>query len=112
MPGMSLGMELIQYMIVGVFYTLIFLVFILKKEAIMSNYNCIQTKFIRWSKKKSLHPNSVYKKNIETVKSLTIPLAILSLSITFGPLVSTINDIGKLPLDNRAHFILFWPKVS
>lgn len=111
-PGMSLGMELIQYMIVGILYTLIFLVFILKNEAIMSNYNFIQTKFIHWSNKKSLHPNAVYKKNIETVKSLAIPLATLSLSIAFGPLVSTINDIGKLPLDNRAHFVLFWPKVS
>jgi len=111
-PGVSLGMELIQYMIVGILYTLIFLVFIFKKEAIMSNYNFIQTKFIHWSNKKSLHPNAVYKKNIETVKSLVIPLATLSLSIAFGPLVSTINDIGKLPLDNRAHFVLFWPKVS
>ncbi|XP_027848734.2 uncharacterized protein LOC114128419 [Aphis gossypii] len=110
-PGMSLGMELIQYMIVGILYTLIFLVFILKNEAIMSNYNFIQTKFIHWSNKKSLHPNAVYKKNIETVKSLAIPLATLSLSIAFGPLVSTINDIGKLPLDNRAHFVLFWPKI-
>uniref|UniRef100_A0A2S2PJ41 Gustatory and odorant receptor 7 n=1 Tax=Schizaphis graminum TaxID=13262 RepID=A0A2S2PJ41_SCHGA len=108
---MSLGMELIQYMIVGIFFTLIFLVFLIKKEAIASNYNFIQTKFIHWSNKRSLHPNIAYKKNIKTVKSLIIPLAILSLSIVFGPLVSTINDIGKLPLDYRTHFVLFWPKI-
>jgi len=111
-PGMSLGMELIQYMIVGILFTLIFLVFLIKKEAIASNYNFIQTIFIHWSNKRSLHPNVAYKKNIKTVKSLIIPLAILSLSIAFGPLVSTINDIGKLPLDYRTHFVLFWPTVS
>eukprot|EP00102_Acyrthosiphon_pisum_P018798 XP_016656008.1 PREDICTED: odorant receptor 42a-like [Acyrthosiphon pisum] len=75
----------------------------------MSNYNCIQTKFIQWSNKRALHSNAAYKRNIKTVKSLSIPLAILSLSIALGPLISTINDIGKLPLDNRAHFVLFWP---
>ncbi|XP_060843016.1 uncharacterized protein LOC132923183 isoform X2 [Rhopalosiphum padi] len=110
-PGMSLGMELIQYMIVGILFTLIFLVFLIKKEAIASNYNFIQTIFIHWSNKRSLHPNVAYKKNIKTVKSLIIPLAILSLSIAFGPLVSTINDIGKLPLDYRTHFVLFWPTI-
>jgi len=109
---MPFVMELIQYMIVGIFFTSIFMVFIIKKEAIMSNYNCIQTKFIQWSNKRALHPNVAYKRNIKTVKSISIPLAMLSLSIAFGPLVSTINDIGKLPLDNRAHFVLFWPTVS
>jgi len=109
---MPFVMELIQYMIVGVYFTSIFVVFIIKKEAIMSNYNCIQTKFIQWSNKRALHPNAAYNRNIKTIKSLSIPLAILSLSIAFGPLVSTINDIGKLPLDNRAHFVLFWPTVS
>ncbi|KAL4121352.1 hypothetical protein QTP88_013881 [Uroleucon formosanum] len=77
----------------------------------MSNYNCIQTKFMQWSNKRALHPNAAYKKNIKTIKSLSIPLAILLLSIVFGPLVSAFNDIGKLPLDNRAHFVLFWPKI-
>ncbi|XP_025200899.1 odorant receptor 49b-like [Melanaphis sacchari] len=110
-PDMSFGMELIQYMIVGVLYTLIFLVFIIKKDAIVSNYNFIQTKFIHWSNKRLLHPNIAYKKNIRTVKRLIIPLVILSLSIAFGPLVSTINDIGKLPLNSRTHFVLFWPKI-
>jgi len=108
----TLIMELIQYIIVGIYFSLIFVVFIFKKEAIMSNYDCIQTKFIQWSNKRALHPNAAYKENIKTFKSLSIPLAILSLSIAFGPLVSTFNDIGKLPLDNRAHFVLFWPKVS
>lgn len=108
----SLVMELIQYIIVGIYFSSIFVVFIIKKEAIMSNYNCIQTKFMQWSNKRALHPNAAYKKNIKTIKSLSIPLAILLLSIVFGPLVSAFNDIGKLPLDNRAHFVLFWPKVS
>ncbi|XP_029342311.1 uncharacterized protein LOC107882321 [Acyrthosiphon pisum] len=108
---MPFVMELIQYMIVGFYFTSIFVVFIIKKEAIMSNYNCIQTKFIQWSNKRALHSNAAYKRNIKTVKSLSIPLAILSLSIALGPLISTINDIGKLPLDNRAHFVLFWPTI-
>jgi len=109
---MPFVMELIQYMIVGVYFSSIFMVFIIKKEGIMSNYNCIQTKFIQWSNKRALDPNVAYKRNIKTVKSLAIPLATLSLSIALGPLLSTINDIGKLPLDHRAHFVLFWPKVS
>ncbi|XP_060868321.1 odorant receptor 85b-like isoform X1 [Metopolophium dirhodum] len=108
---MPFVMELIQYMIVSIYFTSICVVFIIKKEAIMSNYNCIQTKFIQWSNKRALHPNAAYKRNIKTVKSISIPLAMLSLSIAFGPLISTINDMGKLPLDNRAHFILFWPTI-
>jgi len=111
-PKMPFIMELIQYIIVGIYYCLIFMVFIIKKKTIVSNYNFIQTIFIQWSNKRALHPNKAYKENIKTIKSLSIPLAILSLSIALGPLVSAINDIGKLPLGHRAHFVLFWPKVS
>jgi len=109
---MPMVMELIQYMIVGIYFSLIFVVFVIRKKDIVSNYDCIQTDFIQWSNKRALCPNVANKKNIKTTKRLAIPLAILSLSIAFGPLVSAINDIGKLPLDNQAHFVLFWPKVN
>jgi len=111
-PEMSLVIELIQYIIVGIFFCLIFMIFIIKKEAIVSNYNFVQTVFIDWSNKRALHPNVAYNKNIETLKHLSILLATISLSIAFGPLISAINDIGKLPLNYRTHFMLFWPKVS
>ena len=108
----SFVMELIEYMIVGMYFGLIYMIFLIRKEAIVSNYNFIESKFIHWSNKRAMNPNAAYKKNTEALKSFIIPLAILLLSVVLGPLISAINDIGKLPLDHRAHFILFWPKVS
>lgn len=105
-------MELIQYITAGVLYSLIFLVLILKKESLESNYNCIQKNFKQWSKKRGLDPDVAYWKSAQTIKSTTMPFILTTCLISFGPLISAINDYGKLPIDSQPHFVLFWPKVS
>lgn len=59
-----------------------------------------------------MDPNKSYKNNLHTVRYTVIPIITIICCISLGPLFSAINDIGKLPLDSRSHFVLFWPKVS
>lgn len=96
----------------GIFYVSTYIVFILKKDKIASNYYDVQTIFIQWSNRRGMDPNDAYRKSLQKVKSLMVPLISLMCSISFGPLISTINDIGKMPLDSRSHFTMFWPSVS
>lgn len=72
----------------------------------------IETDFIRWSNKNEMNENYAYERTIHTIKSLIIPFVLTISFMLFGPLLSLIIDIGKLPLDHRSHFLLFWPKVS
>jgi hypothetical protein len=109
---LSMILEQIQYMMVGMFHVLICILFIKKNDAITSNYNLIRNDFIQWSEKRGVDPNETYKKNLRTVKYSMIPIIIVISCITLGPLFTAINDIGKLPLDSKPHFVLFWPKVS
>lgn len=96
----------------GMFYVSIYIVFILKKNAIASNYNDVQTIFIQWSKRRGMNPDDAYRKSLQKVKSLIMPFIYLMCSISFGPLMSAIGDNGKMPLDSRSHFTMFWPSVS
>lgn len=96
----------------GIYYVFIYIVFLLKKDAVASNYKDVQTIFIQWSNKRGMNSNEAYRKCIKKVKSLIMPLMYLMCSISFGPLISALNDIGKRPLDSRSHFAMFWPSVS
>lgn len=105
-------LELIEYILVGVFYVLIYIVILIKKDAILSNYNTLQTDFIQWSIKKGMNPNETQKKTILAIKDLLIPFLSITFSISFGPLISAINEIDKKPLGTRSNFPMFWPLVS
>lgn len=106
-------LELIEYILVGVFYVLVYVVLLVKKDAIVSNYNIMQTDFIQWSiKNGSLDLNEIPKKNLQSIKDLLIPIISITFSISFGPLFSAINEFGKTPLGSRSHFPMIWPMVS
>jgi len=109
---MAFRLELIQYMMVGILNSLVFVVFKLKGRAILCNYNSIQRDFTYWSKKNGKDPDEIYRKNVQTAKYFVIIFIVCTNSITFGPLTSAIIDIDKSALDSRSHFILFLPKVS
>lgn len=105
-------LEDIQYILDGTLFSLVFIVIIWKKKAIASNYHYVETNFIHWSEKKHKNPNEAYGKSIETLYRIILPcLMIMGLTI-FGPLIAVINDAGKVPLNDRSHFFLLWPKVS
>lgn len=93
-------------------YSFIFLLFIFKKDAIASNYKLIKTDFVQLSKEKRRNPNYAYEKSLNTAKKLKIPILITFSFLSLGPLLSTIYDMGKLPINHRSHFIMYWPKVS
>lgn len=108
----SMKLELLQYIICGMLYTFIYVVCLFKKQVIISNYTLIETDFRNWSLIKGTNQNRAYEQNIRNVRKLTKPYIVMTIFTLFGPLLSTINDIGKKPIDHHSHFLLFWPKVS
>lgn len=109
--AISMTLELTQYTMWGLLQCFILLVLFLKREAIYSNYTFIENNFVELSKRNKKNQNNAYEKIISCFNRLIVPYTVIISSITFGPLLSTINDLGELPLDHRSHFILFWPKV-
>lgn len=105
-------LEIIQYMFAGILYSFVLIVFVIKKEAIFSNYKIIKTDFVKFSKENGRNPNDACEKLIHLVKHITMPSTFVIIGLTFGPLLSTLFDLGELPLDHRSHFVFFWPKVS
>lgn len=105
-------LEPIQYMLAGMLYCFVFILFLSKKQAILSNYKIIQTDFIIFSKIRGFDPNKSYRKTVHFFKRLMILILVVSCSISFGPVLAAINDLGVLPLDDRSHFGFVWPKVS
>lgn len=110
--AISTKLELYQYVIGGMLYTFILVVFLLKRRAITSNYKFIETDFRHWSIKKGTDQNHTYENNLRKVKILTKPFIVTICFIISGPLMSTLYDLGMKPIDHNSHFLLFWPKVS
>lgn len=84
----------------------------LNKKKVISNYSLIQFEFIQWSRKRGMNPNKVYEKVTHMVSGFLVPVIVITCAITFGPIITTINDLGKLPLNHRSHFPVYLPKVS
>lgn len=112
--AISMELELAQNTIWGLLQCFILIVLFLKRKAIISNYKFIENEFVESSKRNKKNLNNAYEEIIRSFNRLIIPYGygIIISSITFEPLISTIKDLGKLPLDHRSHFILFWPKVK
>lgn len=105
-------LELIEYMMGGLLYSMILIVFIFKKRDITYTFDCVQTTFIEWSIKWGMDPNVTYVKNIRIFKtSLTLYVFINSL-VVMSPIFSTISNLDDTPLDTRSHWIMYWPKVN
>jgi len=104
-------MELILYILCGILHLMHSIVIISKKKGIVSTYNYIQTSFVKWSVKRGLNPNGAYTKNIRTIKYLGIVWTLAGCTIIFSPLISTIADLGELPLDHQTHWNTHWPIV-
>lgn len=104
-------LEEIQYILDGIMYCLILIVLIGKKTEIVSTFNSIQTDFVRWSIKRESDPNKAYNKSVLILYRIIVPILIAASLPFVGPLLAVINDLGTVPLDDRSHFLLFWPKV-
>lgn len=87
------------------------IMFILKRKAILSNYNFIQTDFIQWSNKRGINQNEAYEKITYIAKNVFILTTISLYIVIHAPFVEAINDFGNSPLDDPSHFALLWPKV-
>jgi len=109
---MANSLEQFQYVMSGLYYSSIFLIFLWKKKEITSNYNDIQTDFIKWSKNRGINPNKAYDLSIQTLYRILIPCLTTMFLILSGPFLAAVIDKGNVPLDDRSHFPLFWPKVS
>lgn len=72
----------------------------------------MQTDFIHWSVKKGMDPNEIPRKTKQIIKDLLIPMLTITFFISFGPMISAINEIDKKPLSSRSNFPMFWPMVS
>lgn len=105
-------LELIQYTMGGIMNSSISSVINFKKQAILSNFNFIQTDFIKYSAKRKMDSNETYKKTERLFKCSILPILVLYLSVACGPLLAAINDLGVLPLHDHSHFPIFWPRVS
>jgi len=105
-------LELILYIILGVLNTTFFVIIVIKKQAINSNYSFIQTDFIEYSMERQMDPNEIYNKVVHIIKILCVPTLFATAAFNLGPLLTTINDLGELPLDDRSHWLMFWPGVS
>jgi len=105
-------LELILYIILGILNSTFFTILLIKKQAIHSNYSCIQTDFIQYSIERGMDPNEMYTKVVQIIKILCVPTLVVTGIFNLGPLLTTINDLGELPLDDRSHWLMFWPDVS
>lgn len=105
-------LEQIQYIMVGLLYSLVLTVLVVKKKSVVSNYDHIQNDFIEWSHKRSANPDTSYENCVQFCYALAIPCAVIVSLVYSGPFLAAINDLGVLPLDDQSHFVLFWPKVS
>lgn len=104
-------LELIRYILSGLLYLMILIVFVFKKDAIFSNYQYIQTHFIEWSNKKRIN---LYQKNqqmLKYAKRVQFAAFFVYFSMVCGPIIEAFNDLGKIPLGDRSHFPLLWPRV-
>lgn len=109
---MPMVLELIQYMLAGLLYIFVLIVFILNKEALFYNYQLIQIDFIQWTNKRGMNQNKPSRKISYLAKRLIIPIVTLISSISLGPLAGVINTTEKTSLGDRSNFFLLWPKVS
>lgn len=105
-------MELCLCIITGILHGVFLIVFEMKKPEIASNYSFIQNDFVRWSLRSKMDPDKVYKQIAMIITKLSGPTVILYGFLFFGPLLAAFNDLGKLPLNDRSHFLLYWPEVS
>lgn len=108
---MSMIMELILYIICGILHSSHLIVIALNKQSIVTTYSFIQTNFFNWSVKRGMDPNGAYKKNIKKIKYFVTFWSFMGCTIMFSPLLSTIADLGELPLDHRSHWNTHWPMV-
>jgi len=95
----------------GILHSMHLMVITLNKQSIETTYNCIQTSFVSWSLKKGMDPNGAYKMNIKIIKYFVTIWSFLGCTIMFSPLLSTVADLGKLPLDHQSHWNTHWPMV-
>lgn len=109
---LAMNLEHCHHLMAAIMYCSILFIFILKRKEINSTYNLIQSTFICQSKEKEMDSNTVYKNNIARLKTVITPLALMTFFTEIGPLLEAINDLEKLPLDDRSHWIFFWPNVS
>lgn len=109
---MAIFLEQSQYILAGWLFCLTYVVFVWKHQAVVSSYNVIKTDFVRWSYKMETNPNKAYDISVRKFKIFVIPCVFISLCTFFGPLIAAVNDYGTVPLDDRSHFTMFWPKAS
>lgn len=105
-------LEQVQYIVAGWLFCLTYVILIWKKNAVASSYCFIETDFVQWSCRRGTNPDRAYKKCVQTFKVYVTPCVLISICVFFGPLLAAINDLGTVPLDDRSHFTMFWPKVS
>lgn len=105
-------LELILYIILGVLNSTFFAILVIKKQAINSNYSFIQNEFIQYSMERKMDPNEIYNKVVDIIKILCVPTLIATGAFNLGPFMTAIIDFKKLPLNDRSHWLMFWPDVS
>ncbi|VVC30762.1 Hypothetical protein CINCED_3A010888 [Cinara cedri] len=67
---------------------------------------------MQWSKKKQTNPNQAYEKVLKYFNDVKFGGLFVFCTIVIGPLIGALNDLGKIPLDDRSHFPLLWPKFG
>lgn len=108
---LAMYLEQLQFVIAGLIYCLVYIVFIFKKKAVVTTFDIMQTDFIEWSLKSRMDPNEMYEKNVRMVKRFVGIIIAATFFISFGPLITTIYDLGELPLSHQSHWPVNWPEV-
>lgn len=104
-------LELTRYMLSGLLYLMILIVFLFKKDAIFSNYQYIQTHFVEWSNKRMINLYHKNRQMLKYAKRVQLAAFFVYFSMACGPVIEAFNDLGKIPLGDRSHFPLLWPRV-